>query len=217
MEPRRAAISIARDSRGTLIALSSDQGSRVTTSMRRRRRAPASRSPNAVDRAARGPRVPAKPYRRHGRYLRRLIAVELKLEPFQPAHVGQMELYLRWLDKHERAATEESQFGLILYASTDAEQVELLQLNAKSIRVSKCTIRYVRYSDHAMVARRYSSCRMALGYWSRCHTQLRAVGSGIANQTCSTGRRGAQVAGESPARPGLGARDTIPPDPGQEN
>ena len=38
------------------------------------------------------------------RHLRRLIAVELKLESFQPAHVGQMELYLRWLDKHERAA-----------------------------------------------------------------------------------------------------------------
>ena len=37
------------------------------------------------------------------RHLRRLIAVELKLESFQPAHVGQRELYLRWLDKHERA------------------------------------------------------------------------------------------------------------------
>lgn len=37
------------------------------------------------------------------RHLRRLIAVELKLEAFQPEHVGQMELYLRWLDRHERA------------------------------------------------------------------------------------------------------------------
>ena len=71
------------------------------------------------------------------RYLRRLIAVELKLESFQPAHVGQMELYLRWLDKHERAPAEESPLGLILCASADAEQVELLQLNAKSIRVGK--------------------------------------------------------------------------------
>lgn len=33
------------------------------------------------------------------RHLRRLIAVELKLESFAPAHIGQMELYLRWLDK----------------------------------------------------------------------------------------------------------------------
>jgi len=71
------------------------------------------------------------------RHLRRLIAVELKLESFQPAHVGQMELYLRWLDKYERAPGEEAPIGLILCASADAEQVELLQLEAKSIRVSE--------------------------------------------------------------------------------
>jgi predicted nuclease of restriction endonuclease-like (RecB) superfamily len=71
------------------------------------------------------------------RHLRRLIAVELKLESFQPAHIGQMELYLRWLDKHERAPGEEAPIGLILCASADAEQVELLQLDAKSIRVSE--------------------------------------------------------------------------------
>jgi predicted nuclease of restriction endonuclease-like (RecB) superfamily len=71
------------------------------------------------------------------RHLRRLIAVELKLESFQPAHVGQMELYLRWLDKHERAPGEEAPIGLILCASADAEQVELLELDAKSIRVSE--------------------------------------------------------------------------------
>jgi predicted nuclease of restriction endonuclease-like (RecB) superfamily len=71
------------------------------------------------------------------RHLRRLIAVELKLESFQPAHVGQMELYLRWLDKHERAPGEEAPIGLILCASADAEQVELLQLDAKSTRVSE--------------------------------------------------------------------------------
>jgi predicted nuclease of restriction endonuclease-like (RecB) superfamily len=71
------------------------------------------------------------------RHLHRLIAVELKLESFQPAHVGQMEFYLRWLDKHERAPGEEAPIGLILCASADAEQVELLQLDAKSIRVSE--------------------------------------------------------------------------------
>jgi len=71
------------------------------------------------------------------RHLRCLIAVELKLESFQPAHVGQMEFYLRWLDKHERAPGEAPPIGLILCASADAEQVELLQLDAKSIRVSE--------------------------------------------------------------------------------
>jgi predicted nuclease of restriction endonuclease-like (RecB) superfamily len=71
------------------------------------------------------------------RHLRRLVAIELKLESFQPAHIGQMELYLRWLDKHERATGEESPIGLILCAGADAEQVELLQLNEKSIRIAE--------------------------------------------------------------------------------
>ena len=71
------------------------------------------------------------------RQLRRLVAVELKLESFQPEHVGKMEFYLRWLDKHERIPGEDSPIGLILCASADAEQVELLELDAKSIRVSE--------------------------------------------------------------------------------
>ncbi len=36
------------------------------------------------------------------RSLRRLVAVELKLGRFQASDKGQMELYLRWLDAHER-------------------------------------------------------------------------------------------------------------------
>jgi predicted nuclease of restriction endonuclease-like (RecB) superfamily len=71
------------------------------------------------------------------RHLRRLIAVELKMESFRPAHTGQMELYLRWLDKHERAPGEEAPIGLILCAAADTEQIELLQLDEKSIRVAE--------------------------------------------------------------------------------
>ncbi len=71
------------------------------------------------------------------RHLRRLVAVELKLEKFQPAHKGQMELYLRWLDKYDRAAGEESPIGLILCAEADSEQVELLDLGSANIRVAE--------------------------------------------------------------------------------
>jgi predicted nuclease of restriction endonuclease-like (RecB) superfamily len=71
------------------------------------------------------------------RHLRRLVAIELKLESFQPSHKGQMELYLRWLDKHERTSGEEPPIGLILCASADAEQIELLQLDEASIRVAE--------------------------------------------------------------------------------
>ena len=71
------------------------------------------------------------------RQLRRLVAVELKLEKFAPAHKGQMELYLRWLDKHDRVPGEESPIGLILCASADTEQVELMELGAANIRVAE--------------------------------------------------------------------------------
>lgn len=71
------------------------------------------------------------------RHLKRLVAVELKLEKFQPAHKGQMELYLRWLNKHDRAAGEEPPIGLILCAARDSEQVELLDLGAANIRVAE--------------------------------------------------------------------------------
>jgi predicted nuclease of restriction endonuclease-like (RecB) superfamily len=71
------------------------------------------------------------------RHLKRLVAVELKLEKFQPAHKGQMELYLRWLDQHDRAAGEEPPIGLILCATKDAEQVKLLDMGASNIRVAE--------------------------------------------------------------------------------
>jgi len=71
------------------------------------------------------------------RHLKRLVAVELKLEKFQPAHKGQMELYLRWLNQHDRAPGEEPPIGLILCASKDAEQVKLLDMETANIRVAE--------------------------------------------------------------------------------
>ncbi|MES2945937.1 MAG: PDDEXK nuclease domain-containing protein, partial [Pseudomonadota bacterium] len=50
------------------------------------------------------------------RRLRRLVAIELKLGRFKAAHKGQMELYLKWLDKYERQPGEEAPIGLILCA-----------------------------------------------------------------------------------------------------
>lgn len=71
------------------------------------------------------------------RKLRRLVAVELKLEKFQAAHKGQMELYLRWLNRHERQPGEEEPIGLILCASINREEIEVLQLDGSSIRVAE--------------------------------------------------------------------------------
>lgn len=70
------------------------------------------------------------------RSLRRLVAVELKLDKLKPADKGQMELYLRWLEKHDARPGEEPPVGLILCAAKDDEQVELLQLDRSGIRVA---------------------------------------------------------------------------------
>lgn len=71
------------------------------------------------------------------RKLQRLIAVDLKMTHFQAAHKGQMELYLRWLDRYERQSCEQSPIGLILCAKINQEQVEVLQLDGSSIRVAE--------------------------------------------------------------------------------
>lgn len=71
------------------------------------------------------------------RRLRRLIAIELKLSAFEPAHKGQMEWYLRWLDKHERRSGEEKPLGIILCANKDQEDVEYLELDASGIHVAQ--------------------------------------------------------------------------------
>ena len=71
------------------------------------------------------------------RRLRRLVAVELKLGRFKAAHKGQMELYLKWLDRHERQPGEEAPLGLILCAESSREQVELLQAEKDGITVAE--------------------------------------------------------------------------------
>ena len=70
------------------------------------------------------------------RPLRRLIAIELKLGKFRAADKGQMELYLRWLEKYEMQKNEETPIGLILCAGKSEEHVELLQLDKSGIRVA---------------------------------------------------------------------------------
>jgi len=71
------------------------------------------------------------------RGLRRLVVIELKLGEFEPEYKGQVELYLRWLDKYEKAEGEESPLALILCADKSDETIELLDLNNGNIRVGQ--------------------------------------------------------------------------------
>jgi predicted nuclease of restriction endonuclease-like (RecB) superfamily len=71
------------------------------------------------------------------RRLRRLVVIELKIGDFKPADAGQMELYLRWLDRHERQEGEEKPIGLILCAGKKRETVEVLELEPRGIHVAE--------------------------------------------------------------------------------
>ncbi len=71
------------------------------------------------------------------RDLKRLVAIELKLGDFKAEHKGQMELYLRWLDRYERRSDENPPMGLILCAGKKSEQIELLELGRSGIHVAE--------------------------------------------------------------------------------
>jgi len=71
------------------------------------------------------------------RRLRRLVVIELKIGDFKPPDVGQMELYLRWLDLYERQEGEERPLGLILCAGKKRETVEVLELEPRGIHVAE--------------------------------------------------------------------------------
>ena len=47
-----------------------------------------------------------------------------------------MELYLRWLEKHEMQEGEEAPLGLILCADKSNEKIELLRLDQSGIHVA---------------------------------------------------------------------------------
>ncbi|MDA0745592.1 MAG: PDDEXK nuclease domain-containing protein [bacterium] len=71
------------------------------------------------------------------RKLKRLVAIELKIDRFKAGFKGQMELYLNWLDKYECQEGEEAPIGLILCADAGTEQVELLNMQKDNIMVAE--------------------------------------------------------------------------------
>ena len=71
------------------------------------------------------------------RKLRRLVAVDLKIGKFKPAYKGQMELYLRWLEKYDLQKGEEKPIGLLLCSEGNTEHIELLMLNESEIKVAQ--------------------------------------------------------------------------------
>jgi len=73
----------------------------------------------------------------YNRHFKRLVAVELKQGKFKAEHKGQMELYLKWLNRYERQDGESAPIGLILCAEGNREQIELLEMDEAGIMVAQ--------------------------------------------------------------------------------
>mgnify|MGYP006065529533 CR=1 FL=1 len=77
------------------------------------------------------------------RKMKRLVVIELKLDKFRPEYKGQVELYLRWLDKYEKADGEQSPVAIILCASKSKMMTELLGLDNSNIHVAEYLTKFV--------------------------------------------------------------------------
>ena len=71
------------------------------------------------------------------RKLNRLIAIDLKLGKFKPEYKGQMELYLKYLQRYEMQPHENTPIGLLLCSEGNTEHVELMMLGEDNIKVAQ--------------------------------------------------------------------------------
>lgn len=71
------------------------------------------------------------------RKLNRLVAIDLKLGKFKPEYKGQMELYLKYLQRYERQPHENAPIGLLLCSEGNTEHVELMMLGEDNIKVAQ--------------------------------------------------------------------------------
>ena len=58
------------------------------------------------------------------RFLKALVAFDLKIGPFEPEHAGKMDFYLNLLNDKERAPDDQPSIGIILCAEKDDVEVE---------------------------------------------------------------------------------------------
>ncbi len=71
------------------------------------------------------------------RRLKCLVVIDLKIGEFEAGFKGQMELYLRYLEKHEHVDGENKPIGLILCTGKNEEHIELMRLAESNIRVAE--------------------------------------------------------------------------------
>lgn len=73
------------------------------------------------------------------RKLKCLVAIDLKLGKFKPQYKGQMELYLKYIQKYDMQPDENPPIGLLLCSEGNTEHIELLMLDEDNIKVGQYT------------------------------------------------------------------------------
>lgn len=91
--------------------------------------------------------------------MKRLVVIELKLDEFKPEHKGQVELYLKWLDKYEKQKEEESPVAIILCATKSDTMAELLELDNSGIHVAQYLTNYVPKIAKKKSFVKYKECK----------------------------------------------------------
>ncbi len=85
--------------------------------------------------------------------MRCYVALELKTRPLEPGDYGQMMLYLRWLNAHQRHDIDAAPIGLILCTQKGPEQVALLGLDSGEVRAAQYVTDEVRAGLERIAAR----------------------------------------------------------------
>ena len=76
------------------------------------------------------------------RFLKALVAFDLKIGAFEPEHAGKMDFYLNLLNEKERAADDRPAIGIILCAEKDDVEVEFaLKSKSNPIGVAEYQLR----------------------------------------------------------------------------
>lgn len=92
------------------------------------------------------------------RKLNCLVVIDLKLGTFKAEYKGQMELYLKYLEKHEMKQGENSPVGVILCAYKEVEIIELLFDKYDNIKIAE----FVTVCDkHVLKEKVLESIKMA--------------------------------------------------------
>ena len=85
--------------------------------------------------------------------MRCYVALELKTRPLEQGDYGQMMLYLRWLNAHQRHDGDAAPIGLILCTQKGPEQVALLGLDSGEVRAAQYVTDEVRAGLERIAAR----------------------------------------------------------------